>query len=56
MTLCSSKNCTYRSKCARGASNDIDSTNDTYYNFESGGCDSDNGYSDYVKEFGKVAD
>lgn len=53
MTLCTSTNCVYRNECGRQTRNDIDDTNDTYYNFEYSGCDADNGYSDYVKKYGK---
>ena len=50
MILCTSTNCNYRFQCGRQARSDLDDTNDTYYNFEYGGCDISNGFSDYISD------
>lgn len=49
MTLCTSENCPYVKQCGRQARDDVDEIEDTFYNFEYGGCDLDNGFSDYLK-------
>lgn len=49
MTKCTSINCVYRNECARQIySNSDDDEEDSYYNFEYGGC-TENWFSDYIK-------
>ena len=49
MTLCTSTNCPYIKECARKSRNDVDEKYDTYYDYQLGGCDEINGYSNFMK-------